>query len=163
MLYQESDYTNNQAEIRRERRLFYLLAIPGLVLCVIGFVIRNQILASLGLFLMLAEMIYMYDMRLGPLKRYRTFLGEIREGLSHDTRGVLIRVGQEPVFTEGVYFREYLINIYKDRAEDGERRFLLDWKKPVPEFAPGDYVVVHSHGVYVLGISPLKMDENEKD
>ena len=152
MLYQESDYTNNQAEIRRERRLFYLLAIPGLVLCVIGFVIRNQILASLGLFLMLAEMIYMYDMRLGPLKRYRTFLGEIREGLSHDTRGVLIRVGQEPVFTE-----------YKDRAEDGERRFLLDWKKPVPEFAPGDYVVVHSHGVYVLGISPLKMDENEKD
>ena len=82
--------------------------------------------------------------------------------MQHDTRGVLIRIGDSPVFTEGVYFREILINIYKDRGEDGERRFLLDWRKPVPEFAVGDYVVVHSHGVYVLGISPLEI-QNETE
>ena len=162
MLYQESDYTENLAEIRRERMMLYLLAIPGLVLCVAGFVIRNQIMASVGLFLMIAEMIYTYDMRLGPLKRYKAYLGEIREGLSHDTRGVVMRIGEEPVFTEGVFFREYLINIYKDRAEDGERRFLLDWQKPVPEFVVGDYVVIHSHGVYVLGISPLESQHEEQ-
>ncbi|MBQ9010891.1 MAG: hypothetical protein IJ088_16410 [Clostridia bacterium] len=162
MLYQESDYAENQAAIRRERRIFYLLAIPGLLLCVAGFVIRNQILATVGLFLMFAEMIYVYDMRLGPLKKYRTFLEEIRKGMQHDTRGVLIRIGDSPVFTEGVYFREILINIYLDRGEDGERRFLLDWRKPVPEFAVGDYVVVHSHGVYVLGISPLEI-QNETE
>ena len=92
MLYQESDYAENQAAIRRERRIFYLLAIPGLLLCVAGFVIRNQILATVGLFLMFAEMIYVYDMRLGPLKKYRTFLEEIRKGMQHDTRGVLIRI-----------------------------------------------------------------------
>lgn len=158
MLYSADDAIRNQARKKRELMILFLGALPLFILVVAGFAVRLRWLACAALFLMLSWMIFMYDMRVGPLQKYGHFLSEIQEGLSHDTRGVLVRIGESPVFTKGVYFREIILNIYKDRGEDGERRFLLDCGKEMPDFKVDDYVVIHSHGVYILGISPLETD-----
>ena len=158
MYYQEQDHQVVEKQIKKEEGIMALSAIPGLLLLVAGFLVRNRIMAMCGLFLFLAVLIFLYGMRLGPLLHYRKFLEEISEGLSHDTRGVLVRIGEDPVFENGVDFKEIILNIYKDQAEDGERRFLLDQQKKMPDFPMGSLVTLKSHGVYVLDISPLKLD-----
>ncbi|MBQ8093768.1 MAG: hypothetical protein IJ242_09360 [Clostridia bacterium] len=161
MLYSENDVVRNKERTRRETAVLILGAIPFLIVLIAGFATRTRWVASTGCFLLLGELIFLFDMRVAPLLRYNRFLEDLQEGLSHDTRGVLVRIGEDPVFNEGVYFREIILNIYKDRAEDGERRFLLDTGKEMPAFQVGDYVVIHSHGTYILDISPLEIQNAE--
>jgi len=70
-----------------------------------------------------------FDLILRPASAYSRFLNAQQSALVHEIRGIYLKTSPQLVTQEGVYFREVLINIYKDRKSDGLRRFLLDSRK----------------------------------
>jgi len=92
-----------------------------------------------------------YDAELdGAQVRYGRYLKEVHSGLSRKTLGTLVRIGSDPVYTDGVNFREIILNIYEDMSEEGERRFLQDWRREMPAEWLNQDIIVTSHGSYLL-------------
>ena len=154
-MYTEADALGNRKTRNRELLLMLLCALPGLIAGVAGAIIRNQILCAAGFIVCLAAIIFLGDLRVMPVLRYGRYLKEIRNGISHRTAGALVRVGSDPVYTDGVWFYELILNIYEDLSEEGERRFLLDCAKQVPQELMNQDVALTSHGNYVLDVAPL--------
>lgn len=154
-MYTEADALGNRKTRNRELLLMLLCALPGLIAGVAGAVIRNQILCAAGFIVGLAAVIFVGDLRVMPVLRYGRYLKEVRSGLSHQTAGALVRIGSDPVYTDGVWFYELILNVYEDLSEDGERRFLLDCAKAVPPELMNRDVALTSHGNFVLDVAPL--------
>ena len=68
---------------------------------------------------------------------------------------MLMRIGEERVYQDGVWLYELILNVYEDLSEEGERRFLLDCQKPRPDALIGSDVALTSHGSFALAIEPL--------
>ena len=154
-MYTEADTARNRKLRNRELLTMALCALPGLAAGVAGAIIRNQILCAAGFIVCLGVVIFLGDLRVMPVLRYGRFLKEVQGGLSHKTAGTLVRVGGDPVYTDGVWFYELILNIYEDLSEEGERRFLLDCCKPRPDALVGSDVALTSHGSFALAIEPL--------
>ena len=149
-LYDQTDFDKSKKEKSGAIRRTLLLMLPFLAVCVAAFVLRIEPLCALGLFLAGAIAIFMYDIRVKPALRYDAYLAEAHSGLTRQTVGALVRIGQDPVYQDGVNFYEVILNIYEDMDEEGERRFLLDEKKEIPQEWLGRDIVVTSHGGYLL-------------
>ena len=154
-MYSEKDFDVNRARLRRQWQITGLLELPFLCMLIAGFAIRMEPLAIAGAVLAGAALVFMWDLRIAPLWRYKRYLKEIHSGLSRRTAGALVRIDPDPVYKEGVWLRELYINIYEDLSEEGERRFLLDCAKEVDSALLDCDVVVTSHGNYVLNVEPL--------
>ena len=155
MLYSEKDRQENSAIAKREALRALLCALPFLVVAVAGFVLRIEPLCMAGTLLCGGALILLFDLRVAPALRYGRFLREISTGLTRKTAGTLVRLGEDPVYTEGVFMRECILNIYEDLSEEGERRFLLDCAKSIPPELIGQDVALTSHGNAVLDVAPL--------
>lgn len=151
-MYDQQDMIRNQQMIRKETGRMLLCMLPFFAVAVAAFILRMEPVCIAATILTVGAMIFMWDLKLGPHLRYRTFLREITSGLSHETVGALVRISPDPVYQDGVYSREIFINIYEDLSEEGERRFLLDCAKPIDEALMGRDIVVTSHGSYALNI-----------
>ena len=134
---------------------------PFLALCAAGFAVRNQTLCTAGLMAACAAAIFWGDLRVMPMIRYGRFLKDVTTGLTHKTAGTLVRLGEDDVYEDGVYFHEVIINIYEDMSEEGERRFLLEGTKSVDPSLLGKDVAVTSHGNFVLNVEPLGKQEKD--
>ena len=154
-MYTEADTARNRKLRNRELLTMALCALPGLAAGVTGAIIRNQILCAAGFIVCLGVVIFLGDLRVMPVLRYGRFLKEVQGGLSHKTAGALVRVGEDPVYTDGVWFYELILNIYEDLSEEGERRVLLDCAKQVPPELMNQDVALTSHGNFVLDVAPL--------
>ena len=155
MFYSEQDRQVNSARARREAMVMLLCALPFLAVAAAGFILRIEPLCMVGSILFGGVLILLFDLRVAPILRYGRFLREISSGLSRKTAGTLVRLGDDPIYTEGVWMRECILNIYEDMSEEGERRFLLDCSKSVPPELIGQDVALTSHGNAVLGVAPL--------
>ena len=159
-MYSQADFERNKQQRSQVLLRMLLCALPGLALGIAGLVLRIEPLCSGGLLLTGAVMIFLYDLQLKPVLKYGAYLKEIHSGLSHRTAGAFVRLSQDPVFTDSVWFYELIINIYEDLSEEGERRFLLDCTKSVDTGLIGRDVVVTSHGNSVLNVEAM---EEKKD
>lgn len=148
--YTQADFEQSKAEKKRELIRLALCALPFLAASIAGFVIRNEILCAGCCIAFFSVIVFLYDLRLQPALRYGRHLKEIHSGISHQTLGALTHLGSDPVYMDGIDFHEVIINIYEDLAEEGERRFLLDVSKTVPEEWMNQDVIVTSHGNYLL-------------
>lgn len=148
--YTQADFDQNRAEKKKELMRMLLCALPFLAAAVTGFAVRSEILCIAGCILFFCVIIFLYDLRLQPALRYGRYLKEIHSGMSHQTLGALTHLGSDPVYMDGVDFYEVIINIYEDLAEEGERRFLLDASKAVPQEWMDQDVIVTSHGNFLL-------------
>ena len=156
MLYSEKDRELNSARMKREVLRIALIALAPLTLAVVAFVLRIEWLCMTGVLLTGGAIIFLSDMLVMPLWRYGRFLREITSGLTRRTAGTLVRVGEDPVYTDGVWMHECILNVYEDLSEDGERRFLLDSAKSIPQGLLGRDVVLTSHGNAVLGVQAMR-------
>lgn len=154
-MYSETDFLKNRQDQKRIWLLLALCALPGLCLASVSVAMRWQIGCMVGLILLGAEIIFVGDLKLMPLIRYGHFLREVTTGLSRRTAGRLVRVSDDPIYDGGLWFREVTLNIYEDLSEDGERRFLLDSAKKIPDMLIGTDVALTSHGNTVLDVAPL--------
>lgn len=152
VFYQAEDCDKNRRQVKHELKMMLLCVLPFLALGAAGFIVRNEILAIIGFAAACALAIFLTDLRLMPVVRYGRFLNEIMSGLRHDTVGCVVSFGTEPVYENGVDFREMIVNIYEDMSPDGERRFLLEYHRDVPKELIGQNVKVTSHGSYVMGL-----------
>lgn len=155
-LYDQKDFDENRQAKRRQITRALLLALPFLALSVAAFILRREKLCIAGLVIAGAILIFLYDLRIKPALRYGRYLAEAHSGLSRQTVGALVRMGSDPVYQDGVNFREVILNIYEDMAVEGERRFLLDVRKEIPQAWIGHDVVATSHGSYLLEIAPAE-------
>lgn len=151
-MYSKADFEKNKAQKKQMLVHMLLFALPGLVLAAAGFAMRIELMCTAGLIIAGAVMIFFYDLRLKPVIRYGRYLKEIHSGLSRKTAGTLVRIGTDPVYMDGVWLTEIILNVYEDLSEEGERRFLLDRTKPAPKELLVKDVALTSHGNFVLDI-----------
>ena len=161
MYYAQRDIELNQKRKKQECLTALGLMLPFLALCAAGFAVRNQALCTAGLMAACAAAIFWGDLRVMPMIRYGRFLKNVTTGLTHKTAGTLVRLGEDDVYEDGVYFHEVIINIYEDMSEEGERRFLLEGTKSVDPSLLGKDVAVTSHGNFVLNVEPLGKQEKD--
>lgn len=159
MLYTQQDTEENRRRVKRESVKMGLCALPFLAVAAAGFAVRNEPLCAAGCVLCSAVLILTTDLRLMPVVRYGRFLRNIHTGLQRTTAGTLVRIGEDEVYEDGVYFSELIVNVYEDMSEEGERRFLLDRSKPRPQALVGSDVRVTSQGNVVLDVAPLSGQE----
>ena len=160
MLYSEQDSALNSARMKREMGKIALCALAPLALTVAAFFLRVEWLCMIGCMLTGGVLIFLIDLSVMPLWRYGRFLREITSGLTRRTAGTLVRIGEDMMYTDGVWMRECILNIYEDLSEDGERRFLLDSAKSVPGELIGRDVVLTSHGNTVLDVQAMESGES---
>lgn len=161
-MYSKADFDRNRQQRSRMLGLLLLCAMPGFVLAIAGLAMRIEPLCSGGLLLACAVIIFLYDLKLKPVLRYGGYLKEIHSGLSRVTAGTAVRIGQDPVYVDGVWFYELILNVYEDLSEEGERRFLLDCTKEAPEGIVGRDVALTSHGNYVLDVRLMEASDAAK-
>lgn len=161
MYYAQQDIELNKKRKNKEYLTTLGLMLPFLAICAVGFAVRNQAMCTAGLIAACAAAIFWGDLRVAPLVRYSRFLKDVTTGLTRRTAGTLVRLGEDEVYEDGVYFHEVIINIYEDMSAEGERRFLLEGTKNVDSSLLGKDIAVTSHGNFVLDVEPL--GEKEKD
>jgi len=149
-LYEQADFDRSRQDKRKALSLTLALSLPFLALAGVAFALRIEQLCVAGCFIAGAIAIFLYDLRVKPALRYAAYLAEVHSGLTRQTGGALVRMGDDPVYQDGVNFFEIILNIYEDLDEEGERRFLLDAKKKIPGEWLNCEVVVTSHGNYLL-------------
>ena len=154
-MYSKADFEKNK--VQKKQMLLYMLlfALPGLALAAAGLVMRIELMCTAGLIIACAVLIFLYDLKLKPVLRYGKYLKEIHSGLNRKTAGTLVRIGMDPVYMDGVWLTEIILNVYEDMSEEGERRFLLDCTKPAPQDMLGSDVALTSHGNFVLDIERM--------
>ena len=155
-LYAQTDFDANRREKRRQIRRALILALPFFAMAIAAFVLRIELLCIAGFVIAGSILIFLYDLRIKPALRYGRYLAEAHSGLTRQTVGALVRIGSDPVYQDGVNFHEVILNIYEDMAEEGERRFLLDVNKEIPQDWIGQDVVVTSHGSFLLDVAPVE-------
>ena len=155
-LYAQADFDANRREKRRQIRRALILALPFFAMAIAAFVLRIELLCIAGFVIAGSILIFLYDLRIKPALRYGRYLAEAHSGLTRQTVGALVRIGSDPVYQDGVNFHEVILNIYEDMAEEGERRFLLDENKEIPQDWIGQDVVVTSHGSFLLDVAPVE-------
>ena len=155
-LYDQTDFDANKREKRRQIRRALMLALPFFLMAIAAFVLRIELLCIAGFVIAGSILIFLYDLRIKPALRYGRYLTEAHSGLTRQTVGALVRIGSDPVYQDGVNFHEVILNIYEDMAEEGERRFLLDVNKEIPQDWIGQDVVVTSHGSFLLDVAPVE-------
>lgn len=160
-LYSQQDMEANGARVRAEGWKTALCAIPFLVLSVIGFCVRMEWLCAAGCILCAGVIVLLWDMKLAPVLRYGRHLREVHSGLTRMAAGTLVRIDEDAVYEDGVYFHEMIINIYEDMDPEGERRFLLDGAKTLPAEWIGRDVAVVSHGHFVLEVRLMEGGHGE--
>ena len=154
-LYAQADFDANRREKRRQIRRALILALPFFAMAIAAFVLRIELLCIAGFVIAGSILIFLYDLRIKPALRYGRYLAEAHSGLTRQTVGALVRIGSDPVYTDGVWFYELILNVYEDLSEEGERRFLLDCAKVVPPELMNRDVALTSHGNFVLDVAPL--------
>ena len=155
-LYDQTDFDANKREKRRQIRRALMLALPFFLMAIAAFVLRIELLCIAGFVIAGSILIFLYDLRIKPALRYGRYLAEAHSGLTRQTVGALVHIGSDPVYQDGVNFHEVILNIYEDMAEEGERRFLLDVNKEIPQDWIGQDVVVTSHGSFLLDVAPVE-------
>ena len=155
-LYAQADFDANRREKRRQIRRALILALPFFAMAIAAFVLRIELLCIAGFVIAGSILIFLYDLRIKPALRYGRYLAEAHSGLARQTVGALVRIGSDPVYQDGVNFHEVILNIYEDMAEEGERRFLLDVNKEIPQDWIRQDVVVTSHGSFLLDVAPVE-------
>ena len=155
MMYGQADFEQNKQQKRRELMVMLLAGAPLLAMAAVGFAMRSEVLCAAGCILFGAVGVFLWDWRLAPVCRYGRFLREVTSGLTRKTAGTLVRIGEERVYQDDVWLYELTLNVYEDLSEEGERRFLLDCRKPRPDALVGCDVALTSHGSFALAIEPL--------
>jgi len=149
-MYSKADFEKNKAQKKQMLTQMLLFALPGFMLAAAGLIARIELMCTAGLIIACAVLIFCYDLKLKPVLRYGKYLKEIHSGLSRKTAGALVRIGVDPVYMDGVWLTEIILNVYEDMSEEGERRFLLDWRREMPAEWLNQDIIVTSHGSYLL-------------
>jgi len=147
--YSEADLRQSAAQMRRVLLgvgLPSLLFLAGLIAALTA---RVQWLTVLITVAWGATLVFLWDMKIAPVRAYRKHLGGILTGLRRAAEGTVVSFSQEGTYKDGVFFDTLIINGDPKMDPEGERLFYVDRCKPRPPLALGDFVRVTANGNYV--------------
>ena len=114
--YDQMDLAASKKERSAAITRTLLLMLPFLAAAVAGFVLRIEPLCTMGCILAGAVAIFLYDLRVKPAVHYHAYLAEAHSGLTRQTVGALVKIGQDPVYQDGVNFYE-IIQMYPEELQ----------------------------------------------
>ena len=119
MMYTQLDIEQNRKKTGRELCFMLLAALPFAALAVAAFCARIEPLCMAAVILCGGVMILLWDLFVSPCLRYARYLSDVTSGLTRRTAGTVVRLGEDRVFRDGVWFNELILNIYEDLSEEG--------------------------------------------
>ena len=160
-LYCESDIALANEVLRKEiLRLLVFVCFP-LVLTVFFFIRRQKWFCITAAFLFCSTVVFLMDLKVLPAFCYNRWLHEILHERHHETAGTLISIGTDYIFENRLCFKEVMLNEYTNLPQEGERRFLMDAGKSLPQDLIDHTVVITSHETFITGIR--LQDEGESN
>lgn len=102
-------------------------------------------------------MLFLWEMKVSPVRLYGKYMREVLEGLRHDTEGVVVSLAQEGTFKDGVFFSVLILNVDPKMDAEGERLFYVDRAQQRPDLLPGDRVRLTSNGNFVTAWEKNKL------
>ena len=151
-MYQEAEMAAVNAQLRRRWILFLIPCLALLACQIFGIIHRNQILTSFAGAVLLAVFLFVFEMLILPLYRYRHFLHEMLYGPRHDIEGDYLSTESDDSVIEGVTFRGLHFTCLDDNQDPYDRLFYLDRTKPLPQLNEGQHVTVTFHDRQIVAI-----------
>ena len=147
--YSDQDLRQNDAQMRRTLLIIGLPSLLFLAALVASLVARTQWLTVLITVGWGAMFIFLWDMKIAPVRAYRKHLLAVFSGLRRTAEGKVASFSEEGTYKDGVFFDTLIINGDPQMDPEGERLFYVDRCKERPPLAPGDFVRVTANGNYV--------------
>jgi hypothetical protein len=147
--YSDEDLRQNAAQMRRTLRNIGLPSLPFLAALVASLVTRTQWLTALITVGWGAMLVFLWEMKIAPVRAYRKHLLAVLSGLRRTAEGKVVSLSEEGTYKDGVFFDILILNGDSRMDPEGERLFYVDRCKERPPLVPGDFVRVTANGNYV--------------
>lgn len=152
-MYTDQDYQNTKKQVIV--RLCVLLLIVALTATGCGLCIAqrirwlNLLLAAVGA-LCAASYFSLYFL---PWFRYFRYLGDIREGRSHECSATFLSISDQTALHDGVATHDVVVSLTGDMENEEDRRlFFWDDDKPFPALSAGEKVHLRAFGNYIIAL-----------
>lgn len=86
--------------------------------------------------------IFLWDLTIRPLRCYARHMDAALHGRTHRVSAVFDRVGADDSLVDGVLFRDLIFLGEADKHGDRDRMFYWDRELPLPDFRPGQEIMV---------------------
>ena len=154
-MYTQQDLDN----IREQRRKrWFALAIPSSILTAIiiaTFVIRIEMATTLLSIVLVAMILFVYDMHIKPLTCYEKHLLNCLKGRTHTISATYVSRDEEISLIDGVKY--YAVHVIDNDPENNfERLFYFDPEKPFPDVKEGDQLHIVYHDRELCEFTPVK-------
>ena len=149
-MYTTEDSTVNNARLKKGLIFLIALLVICIALLVPTLINRVQWASDVVSCVTGAIIIFFWNLKFSPLLKYRRFLKDIGNGLSHENTCEFVSLGNDLMTRDGV--KAYLLEMSEGPKEKGEdiRQFYWDAAKPRPNFTEGEMVKITSHGGFVI-------------
>ncbi len=161
-LYSERDLQKNAEQMRGAA---WWLGVPSLILLaalILSLIARVQWATVLITVLWGSLLIFLWSMKISPVRAYRRHLIALSRGLTRTAEGVVVSFSQEDTYKDGVYFSALILNTDAKMAPEGERLFYVDRCKERPPLMPGDFVRVTANGNFLTAWEKRAEAEREQ-
>lgn len=144
--YDQSDFNRAQAQAKGLWIWLGALCLAAIGGLTASLVMRMEWL-TMGLTILLGgALIFLWDLKLKPVRCYQRFLRDVTGGIQRQAKGVVVSLDKDVSFKDGLYFYRLIINVDEKRDEEGERQYFFDACKPRPHLVPGQWIDIVTHG-----------------
>ena len=150
-LYSEKDLKAIAAQLKKRWLLLGCGLAVLLALIVVSCVIRVEWLTMLSVFLFCAVAVFVIDLFLLPLYRYKKLLVSALGGRTHMETLEFDRPEPDLSVVDGVRCRGLIFLGEPDKHFTLEQRYYWDEELPLPDFSQGDRVTLKYTGRNIIG------------
>ena len=151
MMYGETDEIRAQAAWKRAVWIACVMGGAGLLITILGLVIRLKWLSTAALALGGCAAYGWTMLKVMPWSAYLKFLRDMKEGLKRETEGAFVSMDEETRLVDGICVHDLLLNADCDT----DLLFYWDDEKPRPALEPGRHLRLTSFGKFVTALEML--------
>lgn len=131
-----------KAERQQRRILIWMIVLSVLFITgiVVSFIERIQWLTIALTILWLGMLVFLWDLKLSPIRAYLRFLQGMMGDTQREMQGVVTLLENERSLRDGVEYYRLLLNVDPAMEPEGERQLFFDANKPLPDLLAGQSV-----------------------
>ena len=150
-LYTDRDYTRISSRLKKRCLLLGIALAVFLALFIFFMIKRYEWPAIISLFLFFSVMVFVIDLLILPLSRYRKLVAAALTGRTHTGTFEFVRPEEEVSMVDGVRCQGLLFLGEPDKHGTREQRFYWDLERPIPAFTSGQQVTLKYTGRNIIG------------
>ncbi len=149
-LYSQKDIASLNAQIKKRYLVLAIILCLLLALVIWSVVIRTEWLTMVAVSLMGAVCVFVIEMFILPLIRYRRLMLTAFQGRTHTETMEYAHTEPEISMVDGVACRSLVFLGAPEKHGVREIQYYWDVHKPLPDFAPGEKVTLKYSGKNIL-------------